>query len=130
MKRGFLLMNTGSPEAPTEEALRVYLREFLMDPYVIDLPFPLRVHPRRRGEPQVGLDVQRRDAAPRVRDHAERRPPRAEGALHALELVAPRAMPGEQLDDGQLQVDPDVGLKAAVDADDLRALAAVPDLLQ
>ncbi len=42
MKRGFLLMNTGSPDAPTEDALRVYLEEFLMDPYVIDLPFPLR----------------------------------------------------------------------------------------
>ncbi len=35
-------MNTGSPDAPTEDALRVYLKEFLMDPYVIDLPFPLR----------------------------------------------------------------------------------------
>ena len=35
-------MNTGSPEAPTEDALRIYLREFLMDPYVIDLPLPIR----------------------------------------------------------------------------------------
>lgn len=35
-------MNTGSPAAPTEAALQVYLKEFLMDPYVIDLPFPLR----------------------------------------------------------------------------------------
>ncbi|MDF7826416.1 ferrochelatase [Pontiellaceae bacterium B12227] len=42
MKRGFLLMNTGSPDEPTEAALRVYLKEFLMDPYVIDMPFPLR----------------------------------------------------------------------------------------
>lgn len=42
MKRGFLLMNTGSPDEPTEDAVRVYLKEFLMDPYVIDLPFPLR----------------------------------------------------------------------------------------
>ncbi|MDZ8118930.1 ferrochelatase [Pontiella agarivorans] len=42
MKRGFLLMNTGSPDDTSEEALRVYLKEFLMDPYVIDLPFPLR----------------------------------------------------------------------------------------
>ena len=42
MKRGFLLMNTGSPDAPTEAALRVYLKEFLMDPFVIDMPFPLR----------------------------------------------------------------------------------------
>ena len=35
-------MNTGSPDAPTEEALRRYLKEFLMDPCVIDLPWPLR----------------------------------------------------------------------------------------
>jgi ferrochelatase len=42
MKRGFLLMNTGSPDAPNEDALRIYLREFLMDPYVIDISFPLR----------------------------------------------------------------------------------------
>ncbi|MBN2161693.1 MAG: ferrochelatase [Pontiellaceae bacterium] len=42
MKRGFLLMNTGSPDAPTESALRTYLGQFLMDPYVIDLPFPIR----------------------------------------------------------------------------------------
>ncbi len=35
-------MNTGSPEAPEEKAVRVYLKEFLMDPYVIDLPWPLR----------------------------------------------------------------------------------------
>ena len=35
-------MNTGSPAAPTEEAVRAYLRKFLMDPHVIDLPFPLR----------------------------------------------------------------------------------------
>jgi ferrochelatase len=42
MKRGFILMNTGSPDAPTEDAVRVYLRQFLMDPYVLDLPFPVR----------------------------------------------------------------------------------------
>jgi ferrochelatase len=42
MKRGFLLMNTGSPDAPSEEAVRRYLGEFLMDPYVIDLPWILR----------------------------------------------------------------------------------------
>ena len=50
-------MNTGSPDAPTEEAVRDYLRAFLMDPHVIDLPWPLRallVHgiilPRRPAE--------------------------------------------------------------------------------
>ncbi len=42
MKRGFLLMNTGSPESTAVPALRSYLKEFLMDPYVIDLPWLLR----------------------------------------------------------------------------------------
>jgi ferrochelatase len=42
MKRGFLLMNTGSPDTPAVEDVRRYLGEFLMDPYVIDLPRPLR----------------------------------------------------------------------------------------
>lgn len=42
MKTGVLLMNTGSPDAPAEQAVRRYLREFLMDPNVIDFPWPLR----------------------------------------------------------------------------------------
>jgi ferrochelatase len=33
-----LLVNVGSPEAPTPGALRSYLREFLSDPRVIDMP--------------------------------------------------------------------------------------------
>jgi len=40
--KGLLLINLGSPEAPTSPALRRYLNEFLMDPYVIDLPRVLR----------------------------------------------------------------------------------------
>jgi protoporphyrin/coproporphyrin ferrochelatase len=39
---GVLLLNLGSPSAPTPEAVGSYLREFLMDEYVIDLPKPLR----------------------------------------------------------------------------------------
>lgn len=35
---GVLLANLGTPEAPTAEALRPYLREFLTDPRVIELP--------------------------------------------------------------------------------------------
>jgi len=42
MKRGFLLMNTGSPDSTKVEDVRSYLGEFLMDPYVIDLPWLLR----------------------------------------------------------------------------------------
>lgn len=41
-KTGILLVNLGSPEAPTPEALKPYLREFLMDPDVIDIPAILR----------------------------------------------------------------------------------------
>lgn len=34
---GVLLINLGTPEAPTTQAVRVYLREFLSDPCVIDI---------------------------------------------------------------------------------------------
>ena len=37
-KTAIILMNTGSPSAPTEEAVRVYLREFLSDRRIIELP--------------------------------------------------------------------------------------------
>ena len=39
---GVLLINLGTPEAPTEEAVRQYLDVFLSDPYVITLPKFLR----------------------------------------------------------------------------------------
>jgi ferrochelatase len=42
MKRGLLLLNLGTPDEPTSEKVRVYLREFLMDPYVVDIPYPFR----------------------------------------------------------------------------------------
>ncbi len=35
---GVLLANLGSPEAPTAAAVRAYLREFLADPRVVELP--------------------------------------------------------------------------------------------
>jgi protoporphyrin/coproporphyrin ferrochelatase len=41
-KTGVLLINLGTPDAPTPEAVGRYLREFLMDGFVIDLPAPLR----------------------------------------------------------------------------------------
>jgi protoporphyrin/coproporphyrin ferrochelatase len=41
--KGLLLINLGSPEAPTPQALRPYLNAFLMDKYVIDIPRVLRV---------------------------------------------------------------------------------------
>ena len=41
-KRGVLMMNIGTPDAPTTDSVRTYLREFLLDPDVIDIPAPLR----------------------------------------------------------------------------------------
>src|SRR5436190_21524699 len=35
---GVLLVNLGTPEAPTPSAVRKYLREFLSDPRVVELP--------------------------------------------------------------------------------------------
>jgi ferrochelatase len=54
---GVLLVNLGSPDAPTTEAVRRYLAEFLWDPRVVEIPRPawwlvlhaavLRLRPRR-----------------------------------------------------------------------------------
>lgn len=38
----YLFLNLGTPEAPTPDAVGKYLREFLMDPAVMDVPRPLR----------------------------------------------------------------------------------------
>jgi ferrochelatase len=41
-KQGVLLVNLGSPASTAVADVRRYLREFLMDPRVIDVPYPLR----------------------------------------------------------------------------------------
>ena len=40
--KGVLLVNLGSPESPTAKDVKPYLDEFLMDRFVIDVPFLLR----------------------------------------------------------------------------------------
>jgi len=40
-KTAVLLINLGTPEAPTKEALRPYLKEFLSDPRVVEIPRPI-----------------------------------------------------------------------------------------
>lgn len=40
--RAVLLVNLGSPDEPTAKAVRRYLNQFLMDPYVIQLPWFFR----------------------------------------------------------------------------------------
>ena len=41
-KLAVLLVNLGSPEKPEVKSVRSYLDQFLMDPYVIQLPWWLR----------------------------------------------------------------------------------------
>jgi ferrochelatase len=41
-RRGVLLVNIGTPEAPRPREVRRYLREFLGDPHVLDMPAPAR----------------------------------------------------------------------------------------
>ena len=38
-KKGVLLVNLGSPESTDPKDVKVYLREFLMDEHVIDVPY-------------------------------------------------------------------------------------------
>ena len=40
-KTGILLVNLGTPDAPTAAAVRRYLRQFLSDPRVVEIPRPL-----------------------------------------------------------------------------------------
>lgn len=40
-KIGVLLTNLGTPDAPTKKALRPYLKQFLWDPRVVEVPRPL-----------------------------------------------------------------------------------------
>ncbi|WP_028990237.1 ferrochelatase [Thermithiobacillus tepidarius DSM 3134] len=40
-KLGILLINLGTPDAPTAPALRRYLKEFLSDPRVVEIPKPV-----------------------------------------------------------------------------------------
>ena len=37
-KTGILLVNLGTPDAPTPQAVRTYLKEFLSDPRVVEMP--------------------------------------------------------------------------------------------
>lgn len=41
-QKGLLLINLGTPDRPTNRAARAYLRAFLSDPRVLDLPFVFR----------------------------------------------------------------------------------------
>ena len=38
VRTGILLVNLGTPDAPTTPAVRTYLKEFLSDPRVVEIP--------------------------------------------------------------------------------------------
>ncbi|MEQ1555408.1 MAG: ferrochelatase, partial [Gallionella sp.] len=40
-KTGILLVNLGTPDAPTAQAVRPYLKEFLSDSRVVEIPKPI-----------------------------------------------------------------------------------------
>ena len=42
MRKALLIINLGTPDSPSVTDVRKYLREFLMDEYVIDLPYITR----------------------------------------------------------------------------------------
>ncbi len=42
MSRAVLLVNLGTPRSPSVRDVRTYLNEFLMDPHVLNLPWPIR----------------------------------------------------------------------------------------
>ncbi len=41
IKTGILIVNLGTPDAPTKAALRPYLKQFLSDPRVVEIPKPI-----------------------------------------------------------------------------------------
>ena len=71
---GVLLVNLGTPDAPTARALRRYLREFLSDPRVVEVPRPvwwfvlrafvLPFRPRKSAEAYAAIWDTERDASP------------------------------------------------------------------
>jgi len=76
---GILLVNLGTPEAPTREAVRAYLREFLSDPHVVEIPrlfwwpilhlFILTTRPARSAERYA--QIWSKDGSP-LKVHTER----------------------------------------------------------
>jgi len=68
-KTGVLLVNLGTPEAPTTSAVRRYLAEFLSDPRVVEIPRPiwrlilhgvvLRVRPRKSAKAYQAIWTER-----------------------------------------------------------------------
>lgn len=78
-KIGVLLINLGTPQAPTPRSVRNYLREFLMDRWVVDLPWlfrwllihlvVLRVRPRKSA--RLYQEIWTKEGSPLAVIHAQ-----------------------------------------------------------
>jgi ferrochelatase len=101
-KTGILLVNLGTPDAPTPKAVRTYLREFLSDPRVVEIPKPvwwlilngiiLNVRPKKSAAKYAKVWMQ--EGSP-LRVHTERQAALVQGFLgerSAAPLVVEYAM--------------------------------------
>lgn len=101
-RTGVLLINLGTPEAPTEKALRPYLRQFLSDRRVIEMPrffwlpilygFILPFRPKKSAEKYAKIWMQ--EGSP-LKVHTERQTALLREVLHTNtqeELVVEYAM--------------------------------------
>ena len=88
-KTGVLLINLGTPEAPTKQALRPYLKEFLSDPRVVEIPRPiwwlilnaviLNTRPKKSAEKYA--QIWTKEGSP-LKVHTERQTKLLKGYLH------------------------------------------------
>ncbi|WP_338849124.1 ferrochelatase [Massilia sp. W12] len=89
-KTGVLLVNLGTPDAPTASALRRYLKEFLWDPRVVEIPRPIwwlilhgAILPFRSGaSAKKYASIWDKDGSP-LRVHTEKQAQLLQGALGA-----------------------------------------------
>ncbi len=94
-KTAILLVNLGTPEEPTPDAVRRYLREFLSDPRVVEIPRPiwwlilngiiLRTRPRASAKKYAAIWTS--DGSP-LRVHTERQAKLLQGYL-GLQVKSP-----------------------------------------
>ncbi|MBL8443167.1 MAG: ferrochelatase [Zoogloeaceae bacterium] len=88
-RTGVLLVNLGTPSAPTAAALRPYLKQFLSDPRVVEIPrliwWPilngiiLNTRPRKSAEKYAGIWM---DEGSPLKVHTERQAKLVKGYLH------------------------------------------------